>query len=95
MIRDILLLISLSCQNGVEGIVTNNLSEGLKGNGLNGVWAIGWVNLQSNGLDLINWHGGGLTLSIKWVSLGGDKVGLSWGSFLGVLLVVLLVVVLL
>ena len=83
VVRDILLLISGSSEDGAEGVVSNDLSEGLEGDGLNGIWAIGWEDLQSNGLDLINWHGGGLRLSIKWVGLGNNEVGLGWGSGMG------------
>ena len=83
VVRDILLLISGSSEDGGEGVVSNDLSEGLEGDGLNGIWAIGWEDLQSNGLDLINWHGSGLRLSIKWVGLGNNEVGLGWGSGMG------------
>ena len=96
MVGDILLLISGSLEDGVEGVVTNNLSERLEGNGLNGVLNVGWVNLQADGLDLIDWHLGGLSLGIEWVSLGGNEVGVSCSGHLvlSVVLVVLLVVLL-
>ena len=55
VIRHILGLISVSLEDGVEGIVTNNLSEALEGNGLDGIEVVKSVNLEVNGLDLINW----------------------------------------
>jgi len=79
VIRHILGLISVSLEDGVEGIVTNNLSEALKGNGLDGVEVVKSVNLEVNGLDLINWD-----INESWV--GGlnsgvnlNEVGGSWG----------------
>ena len=55
VIRHILGLISVSLEDGVEGIITNNLSEALEGNRLDGVEVVKSVNLEVNGLDLINW----------------------------------------
>ena len=55
VVRHILGLLSGSVEDGVEGIVTNNLSEGFEGNGLDGVEAIESVNGEVDGLDLINW----------------------------------------
>ena len=103
VVGDILLLISGSLKDGVEGIVANNLSEGLEGNGLNDILRVGWVDLEGDGLNLIDWHIGGLSEGIEWVSLGSNKVGLGWGSWLSslhwssglhVLLVVVVLVVL-
>ena len=92
VVRDILLLISSSLKNGVEGIVSNDLSEGLESDGLNNILGVGWVNLEGDGLNLIDWDIGGLSEGIEWIRLGGDKVGLGWGGFS--LFVVVLVVVL-
>ena len=98
VIGDILLLISGSSKDRGEGVVADNLSEGLEGNGLNNILGIGWVNLQANGLNLIDWDGGGLSNGIEWIGLGGKEVGVSWGSRSNwggshdVLLVVVLVV---
>ena len=83
VIRDIFLLISGSVKDGVEGVVSDNLSEGLEGNGLNNILRVGWVNLQGDGLDLIDWDIGGLTEGIEWVSLGSEELGLGWGSWFG------------
>ena len=100
VVGDILLLISGSLKDGVEGVVANNLSEGLEGNGLNDILRVGWVNLEGDGLNLIDWDIGGLSEGIEWIGLGSDKVGLGWDSgntnwgSLGVLFVVVLVVML-
>jgi hypothetical protein len=96
VIRDVFSLISGSLQDRVEGVVTNNLSERLEGDGLNDILRVGWVNLQGDGLDLIDWHIGGLSEGIKWVGLGSKELSLGWGSwFILHKLVVMLVVVLL
>lgn len=83
VVRDILLLISSSLEDGVEGVVSDNLSEGLEGNGLNDILRVSWVDLQSDSLHLIDWHIGGLSEGIEWISLGGHKVGLGWSSWFG------------
>ena len=102
VIGDILGLISGSLKDGVEGVVANNLSEGLEGNGLNNILSIGWVDLELDGLNLINWDLSGLSEGIEWIGLGSNEVSVSWGSLsshnwgsgLHVLLVVMLVMVL-
>ena len=103
VVGDILLLISGSLKDGVEGVVANNLSEGLEGNGLNDILRVGWVNLEGDGLNLIDWDIGGLSEGIEWIGLGGNEVSVSWSSWLSghnwgsglhVLLVVVLVMVL-
>jgi len=80
VIGDILLLISGLVKDGVEGVVADDLSEGLEGNGLNDILGVCWVNLKGDGLDFIDWDISGLTEGIEWVGLGGNKVGLGWGS---------------
>jgi len=100
VIRDIFLLISGSLQYGVEGVVSDDLSEGLEGNGLNNILRVGWVNPQGDGLDLIDWDILGLTIGIEWISLGSEELNLgwsglgdNWGSNLNVLLIVVVVFV--
>ena len=44
VVGHVLGLLSGSVKDGVEGVVTNNLSEGFEGNGLNGVKAVEGVN---------------------------------------------------
>ena len=55
VVGHILGLLSGSVEDGVEGIVTNNLSEGFEGDGLDGVKTIEGVDGEVDGLDLINW----------------------------------------
>jgi hypothetical protein len=50
----ILILVSSLLKDGVEGIVTNNLSETLKSNRLDGVSGVLGSNIESDGLNLIN-----------------------------------------
>jgi len=74
VIRDILLLISSSLEDRVEGIITNDLSEGLEGNRLNNILRVSWVDLQGDGLNLIDWDIGGLSEGIEWIGLSGNEV---------------------
>ena len=77
----IFLLISVLLQDGVEGIVSNNLSETLKSNRLNSVEVVSWGNLQSDGLNLINWDIDWHGVSVEVVlSLGLDEGAGGWGS---------------
>jgi len=100
VVGDVLLLISGSLKDRVEGVISNNLSERLEGDGLNNILGVGWVNLEGDGLDFINWDIGSLSEGIEWISLGSNKVGLGWDSgntswgVLGLLFVVVLVVML-
>jgi hypothetical protein len=80
VVGDILGLISGSLKDGVEGIVANNLSEGLEGNGLNNILSVGWVDLEFDGFNLINWDCSGLSEGIKWIRLHFGKIGSSWHS---------------
>ena len=71
----IFLLISISLKDGVEGVITNDLSETLKSNRLDVIEIVGWRNLKSDGFNLIDWDieglrpflplGGVLSLSVK------------------------------
>jgi membrane-associated protease RseP (regulator of RpoE activity) len=83
VVRDVLLLISSSLKDGVESVVSNDLSERLEGNGLDNILRVSWVNLQSDGLNLIDWHIGSLSEGIEWVSLGSHEVSLGWSSWFG------------
>jgi hypothetical protein len=96
VVGDVLLLISSSLKDGVEGVVSDDLSEGLEGHGLNGILGIVWVNLEGDGSNLIDWDIGGCSLGIEWIGLGGNEVSVGWGSWLNlnVLLVVVVLVVL-
>ena len=97
VVGDVLLLISGSLKDRVEGVISNDLSERLEGDGLNNILGVGWVNLEGDGLDFINWDIGSLSEGIEWISLGSNKVGLGWDSgntSFGLLFVVVLVVML-
>ena len=97
VVGDVLLLISGSFKDRVKGVISNNLSERLEGDGLNNILGVGWVNLEGDGLDFINWDIGSLSEGIEWISLGSNKVGLGWDSgntSFGLLFVVVLVVML-
>jgi len=83
VVGEVLGFVSILLEDGVEGVITNNLSEGLKSNGLDVIESIGWGNLQGDGLDLIDWdinHLGEFIEVILGLSLGGDKVGSLWCS---------------
>jgi len=79
VIRWVLLLISILLQDRVEGIVTNNLSETLKSNRFDTVVLVGWGNLKSDSLDLIDWDVDWHRVSFEVIlSLGLDKAAGSW-----------------
>jgi len=86
VIGNILLLVSVSLQDGVEGVVTNNLSETLKSDGFNGIEVVGWGNLEGDSFNLINWDINVLGLLIELIlgsSLGVEESSSSWCWFLG------------
>jgi len=71
-------LLSGSIEDRVEGIITNNLSETLESDRLDGIKVVEGVNLELDGLDLINWD-----INESWVGSGGsvvnfNEVGSSW-----------------
>ena len=95
VVSNVLLLISVLLEDGVEGVITNNLSETLESDRLNGVKSVGWRDLQGDGFDLIDWDIEVLSLFVE-VSLvlgsglhksGGfwwkDLLGKSLGGILG------------
>ena len=55
VVRSVLLLISVFLQDGVEGVVSDNLSETFEGNRLDVVEVVGWGDIKGNGFDLIDW----------------------------------------
>jgi len=72
-------LLSSSIEDRVEGVVTNNLSEALKSNRLDGIKVVQSVNLEFNGLNFINWD-----INKSWMGGGGSVINLnevssSWG----------------
>ena len=83
VIRDVFLLISILLEDGVEGVVTNNLSETFEGNRFDVIVNPCWWYLEGNSSDLINWDINGLGLSFKssWVLGGGwDKALWCWSN---------------
>jgi hypothetical protein len=83
VVRWVLLLISVLLQDGVEGIVANNLSETLKSNRLDAIEVVGWGNLKSDSLDLIDWNIDVLRVLLEGSivgTLGGDKAVRSWSK---------------
>ena len=76
MIRNVLLLISISLEDGVEGIISDDLSETLESDGFDNIVDVGWGNLEGYCSNLINWDIDILRVllesGIVW-SLGGNK----------------------
>ena len=107
VVGDILGLISGSLKDGVEGVVANNLSEGLEGNGFDSIEGISGGNSEVDSLDLINWDineswviSGDLVVNLDEVGgwdLGNEfwsrSVGLDGSIFVMVLVLVVLLVV--
>jgi len=55
VVRLIFFLISVLLEDGVEGVVSDDLSETFEGNRLNVVEVVGWGDIESDGFDLIDW----------------------------------------
>jgi hypothetical protein len=84
VVRSVLLLISISFSNGVEGVITNNLSERFEGNRLDVIKIVGWANVNGNWFDLINWDIEVLGPFLPFggiLSFSGEEVSASWGRF--------------
>jgi len=56
VVRLIFFLISVLLEDGVEGVVSDDLSETFEGNRLNVVEVVGWGDIESDGFDLIDWN---------------------------------------
>ena len=83
VVSNVLLLISVLLQDGVESVVSNNLSERFQGNGLNVVKGVGWGHLKCDCLNLINWDIEALGVLVEVISIRclGAKEALSgWSS---------------
>ena len=70
VIAGVLGLSSGLLSDGLEGVVTNNLSERLEGNGVDGIEGIGWGDLKGEGSLLIDWHVNVLGISGEDLSIG-------------------------
>jgi len=55
VVRGVFLLISVFLQDGVEGVISDDLSETFEGNRLDVVEVVGWRDLKGNGFNLIDW----------------------------------------
>jgi hypothetical protein len=55
VVRLIFFLISVLLEDGVEGVVSDDLSETFEGNRLDVVEVVGWGDIESDGFDLIDW----------------------------------------
>jgi hypothetical protein len=83
VIRNVLLLISITLEDRVEGIITNNLSETLESDRLNNIVNVCWGNLEGNGSNLIDWNINVLRVLLEGSivgTLGGDKAVRSWSK---------------
>ena len=82
----IFLLISVLLEDGVEGVVSNDLSETLEGNRLDVIEIVGWGDIKSNGFDLIDWDIELLGPFSPLSGIGGfgsEHSGGSWSRFGG------------
>ena len=83
VVGEILGLISVLLEDGVEGIVTNDLSERLESNGLDVIKGVSWRDLKSDGFDLIDWdinELGELVEVILGLSFGTNEVAGLWST---------------
>jgi hypothetical protein len=55
VVRLIFFLISVLLEDGVEGVVSDDLSETFEGNRFDVVEVVGWGDIESDGFDLIDW----------------------------------------
>jgi len=86
VVGSIFLLISISFSNGVEGVITNNLSETFEGNRLDVIEIVGWANVKGDSFDLIDWDIDVLGPFLPFsgiLSFGGEEVIGSWSGFAG------------
>jgi len=55
VVRLIFLLISILLEDGVEGVVSDDLSETFEGNRFDVVEVVGWGDMEGNSFNLIDW----------------------------------------
>ena len=80
VIRWVLDLVSILLSDGLESVVSDDLSEGLKSDAVNDIESVGWGNLEGEGSLLIDWNRNELGVTI--INLG---IGLTTESGGGVL----------
>ena len=75
VIRWVLDFVSILLSNGLEGIITNNLSERFKGDGVDFIKGVGWGNLEGKSSLLIDWNRNelGVTIINLSISLAGKR----------------------
>jgi len=73
VVGDVLSLVSVLLSDGLEGVVSDDLSERLKGDGVNLIKNVGWGNLEGKSSLLVNWDGDSLGVGLEnlSVTLGG------------------------
>lgn len=84
-------LVSILLKDRVEGVVTDDLSEGFESDRLNGIESISWTDLKANGVDLIDWNSNELRFGIEIILLGGlglHQVASFWSLRVGFLLLI-------
>ena len=86
VVGDVLGLVSLLSPDGVEGIVADDLSEGLEGNAIDSIQVVSRGNLEGESSLLVDWNGNELRASIictLWLSEsleGAAQMGMCLGS---------------
>jgi len=55
VVRLIFLLISILLEDGVEGVVSDDLSETFEGNRFDVVEVVGWGDIEGDSFNLIDW----------------------------------------
>jgi len=85
VVGGVLDLISVLLEDGVEGVVTDDLSEGLESDRLDAVTSEGGRNLQGDGLDLIDGDDDGLGVHIKGITSRDLDEGAGGSGRIGVL----------
>ena len=81
---------SVLLSDGLEGVITDNLSERFKGDGVNAIEGVGWGDLEGKSSLLINWDGNELGVGSEDFGIGefgvskglhgGGEVSMSFGS---------------
>ena len=82
VVGEILGFVSILLEDGVEGVVTNNLSERFKSDGFDVIKAIGWGNFKVDCLNFIDWYHnflGELVEIVLGLSFGVNENSGFWG----------------
>jgi len=56
VVGEILGFVSVLLEDGIEGVVTNNLSERFKSDGFDVIKGIGWSNIKGNSFNFVDWY---------------------------------------